>query len=97
MKRYAYSAILALVLALMGAGEVRAAVLYENVSFTPVLQNTPTAARRPAEPLPEATGVCLNCGDDMVQAEEAEQAIAARWCSVECRDDWISRTGRRAR
>lgn len=55
------------------------------------------AARQPVHGLPDPTGVCLNCGDDMVQAEEAEQAIAARWCSVECRDDWISRTGRRAR
>ena len=55
------------------------------------------AARQPVHGLPDATGVCLNCGDDMAAAEEAEQAIAARWCSVECRDDWISRTGRRAR
>ncbi|MDR0233660.1 MAG: hypothetical protein LBI31_02490 [Zoogloeaceae bacterium] len=34
--------------------------------------------RRPVAP--EPTGLCLNCGDSTPDR--------ARWCSVECRDDW---------
>lgn len=55
------------------------------------------AARKPVMGLPDSTGVCLNCGDDMASAERDDQAIAGRWCSVECHDDWQVRAGRRTR
>lgn len=38
---------------------------------------------------PEATGHCLNCGEEL--------ADGARWCDADCRDDWQKRESARAR
>lgn len=54
------------------------------------------AARRPVSELPAATGACLNCEDDIAAADKAGEAIAHRWCCIECHEDWTARLGRRA-
>lgn len=53
------------------------------------------AARRPVPTLPDATGGCLNCGDDIAEADAAGEAIADRWCCVECQEDWTARRARK--
>lgn len=32
----------------------------------------------------EATGACLNCGEDLT-------VLGQRWCDAECREDWQKR------
>ena len=39
------------------------------------------------KPIPVGVGVCMNCG--------VAVAGDARWCGVECRDDWEANTRRR--
>lgn len=51
------------------------------------------AARVPVQALPEPTGVCLNCTEELWR----DEAVAARWCCAECRDDWQVRAVRRGR
>lgn len=53
------------------------------------------AARRPVAKLPAVTGECLNCGDDIAAADAAGEAIADRWCCIECQEDWTARLARK--
>lgn len=39
------------------------------------------ALRRRFQDGPAATGCCLNCGEKLTEP-------GARWCDVDCRDDW---------
>jgi hypothetical protein len=38
------------------------------------------ARKRPTDPSPQATGLCLWCGEPVPDGR--------RWCGPECRDDW---------
>lgn len=52
-------------------------------------------ARVPVSEMPPPSATCLNCGDSVAQAEAAGEAIANRWCCVECFDDWTARRARK--
>lgn len=52
-------------------------------------------ARLPVSEMPPPSASCLNCGDSVPEAEAAGEAIAHRWCCVECFDDWSARRQRK--
>lgn len=52
-------------------------------------------ARIPVSEMPPPSASCLNCGDSVPDAEAAGEAIAHRWCCVECFDDWSVRRQRK--
>lgn len=52
-------------------------------------------ARLPVSEMPPPSDSCLNCGDSVPDAEAAGEAIAHRWCCVECFDDWSARGQRK--
>jgi hypothetical protein len=52
-------------------------------------------ARLPVSEMPPPSDTCLNCADSVPDAEAAGEAIAHRWCCVECFDDWSARRARK--
>lgn len=52
-------------------------------------------ARIPVSEMPPPSDTCLNCGDSVPDADAAGEAIAHRWCCVECFDDWTARRARK--
>lgn len=51
--------------------------------------------RTPVAALPDPTGECLNCLYDIAEADAAGEAIADRWCCIECQEDWTARLARK--
>lgn len=52
-------------------------------------------ARLPVSEMPPPSETCLNCGESVQAADAAGEAIAHRWCCVECFDDWTARRARK--